>query len=141
MSGVTPKLAMEALARIYGVSKPALPTIEFGKRHERALRRIAELQADNTNHDRKVRENEKEITALSVKIAEIMGSHEHAAARFVRNRLFRITDTERYPLSMKNLLRGACWQTDMTLPAYRDFIGIWMGNGRLYQISAASLFR
>jgi len=77
MSGVAPKLAMEALARIYGASKPALPTIEFGKKHERALRRIAELQADNTKYDRKVRENEKEITALSIKIAEIMGNHEH----------------------------------------------------------------
>jgi len=77
MSGVSPKLAMEALARIYGASQPALPSIEFGRKHERALRRIAELQADNTGHDRKARENEKEITALSVKIAEIMGSHEH----------------------------------------------------------------
>ena len=77
MSGVVPKLAMESLARIYGASKPDLPTIEFGKKHERALRRIAELQADNAKFSRNVRENEKDITALSVKIAEIMGSHEH----------------------------------------------------------------
>ena len=77
MSGVAPKLAMEALARIYGASLPDLPTIEFGRKHERALRLIAELQAENLSNDRKARENEKKITELSVKIAEVMGSHEH----------------------------------------------------------------
>jgi len=76
MAGVNPELAMKALARIYAASVPDMPTIEFAKKYERPLRRIAALQADNIEHDRKVRENEKEVTALSVKIAEIMGEHE-----------------------------------------------------------------
>ena len=77
MAGVDPDLAMKDLARIYGASQSGQPTIEFGKKHERALRRIAALQEDKTELDRLVRENEKELTALSVKIAEMMGTHEH----------------------------------------------------------------
>ena len=87
MSGVNPELAMKALARAYGNSQPGMPTIEFGKKHERGLRRIAELQADNSDLERKVRENEKEVTALSVKIAEIMGSHEHGVLETAADKL------------------------------------------------------
>jgi putative phage-type endonuclease len=79
MADVSPQLALKALARVYGDSKPGLPTVEFGKKHERALRRIAGLQAQNAALERQVRENEKEAAALSVKIAEIMGEHEHGA--------------------------------------------------------------
>jgi predicted phage-related endonuclease len=87
MSGVNPELALKALARAYGGSKPDLPTIQFGKKQERGLRRIAELQAVNTELERKVRENEREVTAISVKIAEIMGSHEHGVLETAADKL------------------------------------------------------
>ena len=87
MSGVKPELALQALARVYGSSKPDLPTIEFGKKHERGLRRIAELQTANTELERKVRENEKEVTALSIKIAEIMGPHERGLLETAADKL------------------------------------------------------
>ena len=77
MADVDPELAMKDLARIYGASQPGQPTVEFGKKHEHALRRIAALQEDKADLDRRARENEKEVTALSVKIAEMMGTHEH----------------------------------------------------------------
>ena len=77
MSGVKPDLAMKALAKIYGASNPALPTIEFGTKQERALRKIASLQAQNSEYERQIKDNEKEATALSVKIAEMMKEHEH----------------------------------------------------------------
>ena len=87
MSGVEPELAMKDLARIYGASQSGLPTIEFGKKHERALRRIADLQVEKTGLDRLIRENEKEATALSVKIAEMMGIHEHGVLETAADRL------------------------------------------------------
>ena len=77
MSGVKPELAMKALAKIYGASNPALPTIEFGAKQERALRKIASLQAQNRELEHQIKNNEKEATALSVKIAEMMKEHEH----------------------------------------------------------------
>ena len=76
MSDVDPEQAMKALARVYHTSVPNQPTIEFGKKHERPLRRIAVLQADNYNLSKKIEKNETEVTALSVKIAEMMGAHE-----------------------------------------------------------------
>jgi len=87
MSGVDPKLAMEALARVYGASQPGLITIEFGKKHEKALRRIATLQEEKIDLDRRVRESEKEVTALSVKIAEAMGTHEHGMLETAADKL------------------------------------------------------
>ena len=87
MADVNPELAMKDLARIYGASQPGQPTIEFGKKHERALRRIAALQEDKTELDRQVRENEKEATALSVKIAEMMGTHEHGVLETAADKL------------------------------------------------------
>jgi putative phage-type endonuclease len=77
MSGVAPELALKALAAVYGASQPGQPTIEFGMKFEKPLRRIAALQESKVELDRQVRENEKEAAALSVKIAEIMGTHEH----------------------------------------------------------------
>ena len=40
MQGIAPKLAMDSLARIYGSSNPALPTVELPKTQERILTRI-----------------------------------------------------------------------------------------------------
>lgn len=77
MAGVDPELAMKDLARIYGASLPKLTTIELGKKHERALRRIAALQSDNDELTGRINHNKEEATALSVKIAEIMGEHQH----------------------------------------------------------------
>ena len=87
MSGVNPGLAMKALARIYGASLPGQPTIEFGKKHERALRRIAALQEEKSDLERRVRENDKEVTALSVKIAEVMNTHEHGVLETASDKL------------------------------------------------------
>lgn len=44
MADVAPALAMKSLARIYAAGTLATPTIEFGRKHERAIRRIAALQ-------------------------------------------------------------------------------------------------
>ena len=77
MADVVPAHAMAALARIYKASIPSLPTIEFGTKQERQLRRIAALQNENAEHSKLIRENEKEVTALSVRIAEAMKDHEH----------------------------------------------------------------
>ena len=44
MADVAPALAMKSLARIYAAGTLAAPTIEFGRKHERPIRRIAALQ-------------------------------------------------------------------------------------------------
>jgi len=77
MSGVKPELAMAALARIYSASKADLPTLEFGAPQADAIRRIALLQAEIKALQEQQAENEKEVTALSVPLAEIMKTHEH----------------------------------------------------------------
>ena len=87
MAGVNPELAMKSLARVYGASKPGLPTIEFGKKHEKALRRIADLQCDKADLEAKVKGKEKEVTALSVKIAEMMGTHERGVLETANDKL------------------------------------------------------
>ncbi len=87
MAGVAPELAMKALARVYGASQPGQVTIEFGKKHEKALRRIAALQVTKADLDRQIKENDKEVTALSVKIAEAMGTHEHGILETAADKL------------------------------------------------------
>ena len=87
MADVNPSLAMEALARIYGASNPALPTIEFSTKQEHALRRIALLQAENAEHKGIINSNEKEIEAHSVRIAEIMKEHEHGILEMAADKL------------------------------------------------------
>ena len=77
MADVAPALAMKSLARIYAAGTLATPTIEFGRKHERAIRRIAALQQMNRDLDRQIRQNEKEVMALSVQIADTMREHEH----------------------------------------------------------------
>jgi putative phage-type endonuclease len=87
MADVEPKLALESLARIYGASQNGLPTIEFSKKQEHALRRIALLQTENTELNRAIQQNEKEIDAHSVRIAEIMKEHEHGVLETTSDRL------------------------------------------------------
>lgn len=87
MADVKPDLAMEALSRIYGASQKGLPTIEFPKKHEHALRRIAALQAENTELNSKVKKNEEEIEAHSVRIAELMKTHEHGVLETTTDKL------------------------------------------------------
>lgn len=77
MADVKPKLALEALARIYGTSQKGLPTIEFPMEHEKALRSIAALQKENAELNQKIISNEGRIEAHSVRIAELMKEHEH----------------------------------------------------------------
>lgn len=77
MGDVAPKLALDSLARIYGASQASLPTIEFPKKYEKNLRRIAALQTDNATMADRVKLNDKEIEAHSVRIAELMKTHEH----------------------------------------------------------------
>lgn len=77
MTDVNPELAMKSLARIYGASKSGLPTLEFSRKYERPLRRIAELQQMNVQLREQMKQNEKEIDAHSVRIAEVMKEHGH----------------------------------------------------------------
>jgi len=87
MADVNSSLAMEALARIYGASQAGLPTIEFPKKHERALRNIALLQGENANYLKAIKENDRRIEAHSVRIAEIMREHEHGVLNTTDDRL------------------------------------------------------
>jgi len=87
MADVEPKLALESLARIYGASKVGLPTIEFSKKQEHALRRIALLQTENEDLQKSININVKEIEAHSVRIAEIMREHEHGVLTTTNDKL------------------------------------------------------
>jgi len=87
MADVDPKLGMEALARIYGASQKGLPTIEFPKKYEYGLRSIARLQTENTEYQQYITKNEKEIEAHSLKIAELMLSHEHGILETTNDKL------------------------------------------------------
>lgn len=77
MADVKPKLAMESLARIYGASQAALPTVEFPRKYEKTLRKIANLQDANKKLEAQFKKNEDAIEAHSVRIAELMKAHEH----------------------------------------------------------------
>ena len=87
MEDVKPKLALESLARIYGASKPLLPTIEFPAKFERPLRQIAALQEKITDCNAEIKNYEKEIEAHSVRIAEIMKEHEHGVLTTTSDKL------------------------------------------------------
>jgi len=82
-----PELALKALARVYGKSKAGLPTVEFARRYERPLRRIAELQKANAELREAIKHNEKEIDTHSVRIAETMKDHEHGILEMPRDKL------------------------------------------------------
>jgi predicted phage-related endonuclease len=87
MADVNPKLALESLARIYEKSKPGLATIEFTKKHEDSLRKIAELQSENADLDKEKKQNEKEIETHSARIAEMMKEHEHGILETTTDKL------------------------------------------------------
>lgn len=99
MSGITPKLALESLARIYGSSKAGLPTIEFSRKYESALRRIALLQGEVSKCNAEIKKYEKEIEAHSVRIAEVMREHEHGILQTSADKLLIdfVTKTTRRP--------------------------------------------
>ena len=101
MSGVKPTLAMESLARIYGASKPGLPTIELPYKFERQLRQIANLQAKVRECEDEKKRYEKEIEAHSVRIAEVMKEHEHGILTTTKDKLLIdfVTRTTKRPSS------------------------------------------
>jgi putative phage-type endonuclease len=77
MSGAKPELAMAALARIYGASQADLPTLEFGAPQAHDIKCIAALQEELSALNAQVKKAESDITAHSVRLAELMGNHEH----------------------------------------------------------------
>lgn len=87
MADVKPNLALEALGRIYGASQKELPTVEFPKKYEGALRNIAALQSENADLNKRVKENEAKIEAHSVRIAELMQAHEHGILETTTDKL------------------------------------------------------
>ena len=102
MSEVQPKLALESLARLYGNSQPGLPTIELPAQLEHPLRRRANLQAQTSAPQAAITTMEKEVEAHSVRIAELMKTHEHGILETTHDKLLidfvtktsRRTDTE-----------------------------------------------
>jgi len=117
MAGINPELAMKALARIVASSQKGLPDIEFGPKFEKQIRRIAVLQAENETLSEQIKNNGKEITAHSVRIAEAMKTHEHGifevpGERFLIDYATKVTnrvDTallkSKYPLIHGEVLR------------------------------------
>lgn len=99
MADVAPKLALESLARIYGSSQVGLPTVEFSRKYEPSLRKIAQLQGKITDCNKEIRTYEKEIEAHSVRIAEVMKEHEHGVLETTTDKLLIdfITKTTRRP--------------------------------------------
>ena len=87
MTDVVPKLALEALGRIYGASQKGLPTIKFPSKYEKSLRGIAELQEENATLNQKIKANEARIEAYSVRIAELMKAHEHGVLTTTSDKL------------------------------------------------------
>ncbi|MEY8313277.1 lambda-exonuclease family protein [Oscillospiraceae bacterium 42-9] len=87
MADVAPTLALESLAKIYGPSQKALPSIEFGSKYEPALRRIAVLQDKIRECDAEKKTYEKEVAAHSVKIAELMKQHERGVLETTSDKL------------------------------------------------------
>lgn len=97
MEDVQPQLAMDALARIYGASKKGLPTIEFPRKYEPQLRKIAALQEENAQLKGAIKKNEEAIEAHSVRIAELMKEHEHGILTTTTDKLLVdfVTSTSR----------------------------------------------
>ena len=97
MEDVQPQLAMDALARIYGAGKTGLPTIEFPRKYEPQLRKIAALQEENAQLKGAIKKNEEAIEAHSVRIAELMKEHEHGILTTTTDKLLVdfVTSTSR----------------------------------------------
>lgn len=87
MDGIDPKLALASLARIYGASKPALPTIDFPPQYEETIRTIYELQQNISERKTEITKLEKEVDAHSVRIAELMKQHEHGILETTNDKL------------------------------------------------------
>lgn len=98
MEDVQPQLAMDALARIYGAGKKGLPTIEFPRKYEPQLRKIAALQEENAQLKGAIKKNEEAIEAHSVRIAELMKEHEHGILTTTTDKLLVdfVTSTSRH---------------------------------------------
>ncbi len=77
MAGVPPKLALDSLAKIYGASNPALPTIEFSRKQEKHLRSYLAIKEQIADHNEQIKRLTERQEAHSAKIAEIMKDHEH----------------------------------------------------------------
>lgn len=77
MAGIAPKLALDSLARIYGSSKPGLPTIEFSKKQERQLRQYLALQSEVADHNAEIKKLTERMESHGARIAELMKNHEH----------------------------------------------------------------
>lgn len=97
MEDVQPQLAMDALARIYGAGKKGLPTIEFPRKYEPQLRKIAALQEENAQLKGAIKKNEEAIETHSVRIAELMKEHEHGILTTTTDKLLVdfVTSTSR----------------------------------------------
>ena len=97
MEDVQPQLAMDALARIYGAGKKGLPTIEFPRKYEPQLRKIAALQEEYAQLKGAIKKNEEAIEAHSVRIAELMKEHEHGILTTTTDKLLVdfVTSTSR----------------------------------------------
>lgn len=97
MEDVQPQLAMDALARIYGAGKKGLATIEFPRKYEPQLRKIAALQEENAQLKGAIKKNEEAIEAHSVRIAELMKEHEHGILTTTTDKLLVdfVTSTSR----------------------------------------------
>lgn len=97
MEDVQPQLAMDALARIYGAGKKGLPTIEFPRKYEPQLRKIAALQEENAQLKGAIKKNEEAIEAHSVRIAELVKEHEHGILTTTTDKLLVdfVTSTSR----------------------------------------------
>jgi len=97
------ELALKALARVYGNSKSGTPTLEFAKKYEKSLRQIARLQKQNAELRETIKNNEKEIDARSVRIAEVMKEHEHGILELSAEKLIVdfVTKFTRRPDSQK----------------------------------------
>ena len=97
MEDVQPQLAMDALARIYGAGKKGLPTIEFPRKYEPQLRKIAALQEENAQLEGAIKKNEEAIEAHSVRIVELMKEHEHGILTTTTDKLLVdfVTSTSR----------------------------------------------
>ena len=97
MEDVQPQLAMDALARIYGAGKKGLPTIEFPRKYEPQLRKIAALQEENAQLKGAIKKNEEAMEAHSVRIAELMKEHEHGILTTTTDKLLVdfVTSTSR----------------------------------------------
>ena len=96
-------MALESLAKIYGASKPALPTVEFPKKYEKNLRRLIALQGAVAEHSAELKRLNEEVQAQSVRIAELMKDHEHGVLETTKDRILIdfVTRTSKRPDSKR----------------------------------------